>query len=64
MTAINYWYWLLMLLIISMPIPIGKILRKTGRSPWWALLYFIPIFNILALWVWAFGRGPRMEKTD
>ena len=39
--------------------PTIKILRRTGYSEWWALLLYVPIFNIVALWLFAYGRWPK-----
>jgi hypothetical protein len=30
------------------------VLKRTGHSPWWALLCFIPVAALLGLWVMAF----------
>ncbi|CAN5353662.1 hypothetical protein BH10PSE17_BH10PSE17_26310 [soil metagenome] len=38
--------------------PIWMILVKSGHRGAWALLFFVPIVNILALWVFAFRRWP------
>jgi len=35
--------------------PIGVILRGLGYSPFWAVLTFVPIINIIALWIVAFS---------
>lgn len=35
-------------------IPAGVVLKRTGHSPWWALLCFIPIAALVGLWVLAF----------
>ncbi|HUO03050.1 MAG TPA: hypothetical protein VMU31_09740 [Rhizomicrobium sp.] len=35
-------------------IPAGLVLKRTGHSPWWALLCFIPVAALLGLWVMAF----------
>jgi uncharacterized membrane protein YhaH (DUF805 family) len=37
-------------------IPAGIVLRRTGHSPWWALLCFVPIAAMLGLWVMALTR--------
>ena len=39
--------------------PVIKILRRTGYSEWWSLLLFVPVLNIVALWVFAYGRWPK-----
>jgi uncharacterized membrane protein YhaH (DUF805 family) len=40
--------------------PVIKILRRTGYSEWWALLLFAPGVNIIALWLFAYGRWPKL----
>ncbi len=56
---------LLHLMIVSglvevlVAIPVGLILRRTGLSPWWALLCFVPVAALLGLWLLAFMRWPR-----
>jgi hypothetical protein len=35
-------------------VPAGMVLKRTGHSPWWALLCFIPVAALLGLWVMAF----------
>lgn len=39
--------------------PIIKILRRTGYSEWWALLLYVPVFNLVGLWLFAYGRWPK-----
>lgn len=36
-------------------IPAAIVLKRIGRSPWWALLCFVPIAAMLGLWVLALG---------
>jgi hypothetical protein len=40
--------------------PIARILRRAGKSQWWAL--FVPVINIVGLWVFAWARWPS-EQT-
>lgn len=47
--------------------PLGRILRRTGHSGYWALLSFIPFINIVATWIWAYKswdteKYPRIDK--
>jgi hypothetical protein len=35
-------------------VPAAMVLKRTGHSPWWALLCFIPVAALLGLWVMAF----------
>ena len=44
--------------------PIGVILRRLGYSPFWAALTFVPIVNIIALWVVALADAdPKGQET-
>lgn len=44
--------------------PIGVILRRLGYSPFWAILTFVPVVNIIALWVAAFSNAnPKGQET-
>ena len=40
-------------------IPAGMILKRMGFSSWWALLCFVPVVALLALWLLAFVKWPR-----
>lgn len=37
----------------------AMVLRKAGFSPWWALLFLVPVFYIVGLWAFAFARWPQ-----
>ena len=45
-------------------IPGAIVLKRTGHSPWWALLCFIPIAALLGLWVLAFTSWPARSATE
>jgi hypothetical protein len=36
-----------------------NILHRAGRSRWWTILAFIPLLNLIGLWVFAFTRWPK-----
>ena len=38
-----------------------RVLHKVGRSGWWCLLLFVPVVNIVMVWVFAFARWPALE---
>lgn len=42
-------------------IPTAQILRRVGRSPWWALTLLFPIAILPMIWVLAFIRWPAFE---
>ena len=45
-------------------IPTAKILRRTGHSGWWSLLYLVPLLNIIALWVFASVKWPKVDGVQ
>jgi hypothetical protein len=59
-------HWLIVLLVLSMTlgvlIPIAKILRRMGFRSIWCLLYFVPIGNLIGLWLIAYIPWPATEK--
>jgi uncharacterized membrane protein YhaH (DUF805 family) len=62
MGSLSIWHWLIVLIVVTIPIPVAKLLHKTGRSGWWALLYFLPLLNIIFLWIWAFSADSLRES--
>ncbi len=52
------------LLLAIFLVPAVAILRRAGYSGWWALLCYVPLVNILALWIFAFARWPALERGN
>jgi len=46
-----------LLMIIVVGVPVANILHP--RSRWWTILVFIPLLNLIGLWVFAFTRWPK-----
>ena len=44
-------------------VPASTVLRKAGRSGWWALFFIVPVVNVVALWVFAYSRWPALGAT-
>ncbi|MSO94089.1 MAG: hypothetical protein EXQ86_11910 [Rhodospirillales bacterium] len=42
--------------------PVARILGRAGFSRWWVLLTFVPLVNIVALWVFAYTRWPSHDR--
>jgi hypothetical protein len=54
-----YWPWGgIVLFGLVFVLPCWQIVRKAGFSGAWALLAFVPLVNVIALWVFAFSRWP------
>lgn len=58
--SIVHWIILIVILLVYL-IPGIKILRKAGYSGWWIILLFIPVVNIIFLWVFAFADWPSLR---
>ena len=43
-------------------VPMWKLLKRTGHSPWMSLFALLPIVNIVLLYVFAFKSWPSEEK--
>ena len=42
-------------------IPLWRIMQHAGFSPWLSLLALVPVVNVIALWLFAFGRWPAVD---
>lgn len=62
--AFSIWHWLVLVVFfgIAWIIPAWMIVKKAGYSPAWSLLGFIPILNVLLLWVFAFIQWPSLKN--
>jgi hypothetical protein len=52
----------LTLYVLVLIVPAVKVLPRVGFSGWWSILIFVPLVNIIALWIFAFGRWPIDER--
>ena len=58
MGSFSIWHWIVVVVMLAPMFPMATILRKAGFSPWWALLYVVPIGNLIALFVFAYAKWP------
>jgi hypothetical protein len=62
MGGISIWYWLVVLVVALLIWAIvrifGRILSRAGYSRWWLLTMFVPVLNLVMLWVFAFANWP------
>jgi uncharacterized membrane protein YhaH (DUF805 family) len=42
-------------------VPILMIIRKAGYNGWWILILFVPLVNLIMLWVFAFASWPSLR---
>jgi hypothetical protein len=64
----HWWYWsvshwIVFIIFVALILyPIGRILGRLGFSPLWSVLTFIPIVNLIGLWVLALSNWPRRDQ--
>lgn len=64
MTGFGVVHWLFFVVMVAVVLyPVGRILGRIGLSPFWSLLSFIPVVNLIALWVLSFSEWP-LEKQN
>jgi hypothetical protein len=53
-----HWLWFIVMIALVV-YPAGRILSRMGFSPLWSIAMFIPVVNLVVLWVLAFTDWPR-----
>jgi len=56
--GISLWQLLIIIMAILYPFVIFRIVSKAGYRGWWALVIFVPVLNLIMLWVFAFAKWP------
>ena len=60
--GLSIWHILIVLIVLAIVIiPVARILRRTGFSPWLAILFVIPFVGWLMLWIFAYSRWPKVD---
>ena len=44
--------------VVVSVIALVRIVQRAGYNGWWALIMFVPVANLLALWYFGFGPWP------
>jgi hypothetical protein len=39
------------------------ILTRAGRSPYWAVFTVVPYFVVVAIWIFAFSKWPKLDEA-
>jgi|NitcycUWRROWE17A_1032939.scaffolds.fasta_scaffold00768_2 hypothetical protein len=45
-------------------IPVMQVLKRTGFSRAWVLILFVPLVNLVFLWIYAFTRWPVEGEAE
>ena len=56
--------FLALLLLVLLALPAFWVFRKAGWSGWWFLLLFVPIVNIVLIYVFAFSSWPIERRRE
>jgi hypothetical protein len=62
MGTFSIWHWLVIILLALPVWFFAKAVKKAGYSAWWALLGFVPIVNLVMLWVFAYAKWPSLPE--
>jgi predicted ABC-type exoprotein transport system permease subunit len=58
-------HWATFILVVALvAYPVGRILKRMGFSPLWAILAFLPLLNLLGLWILALNDWPRQPDNE
>ena len=61
----SFWHYLILLFFLLVyVIPVAMIVKKAGYSAWWCLVAFVPLLNIIMLWVFAFASWPNVREPQ
>jgi hypothetical protein len=44
--------------------PYSRVLSRLGFSPWLGVLVFVPVVNIIALWLFAYAKWPALREPS
>jgi hypothetical protein len=65
MGSLSIWHWIIVILVfVFYGVPTAKILGRAGHSKWWTIVFFAPLLNIIALWVFAYSRWPAVDDLS
>lgn len=64
MGGYGFGHWVFFVLMVVLLIyPVGRILGRMGLSPLWTIVAFIPLLNLIGLWVLAFADWPAQRGS-
>ncbi len=65
MGAFSIGHWVIVCLLLAvLGVPLWRIVKRTGMPAALSLLWFVPVANLVFLWVFAFARWPAVEQQQ
>ncbi len=65
MGSYGFAHWVMFAVMVAVVVyPLGRILGRIGLSPLWSVLAFIPLANLIGLWVLAFAEWPNKQTQS
>jgi O-antigen ligase len=53
---------MILVLLVLFGIPLWRIVKRTGLPPALSLLCFVPVANVIFVWVFAFIEWPALKQ--
>lgn len=64
MGSFSIWHWLVAFpVLIFLQIPAYWVIKRSGQSRLQFVLTFIPLINLVWLWIFAFGQWPSLKDN-
>jgi len=57
------WTSALLIYFLIFVLPVMQIIHKAGYSRAWVLIGFVPVVNLIFLWIFAFSRWPIENRV-
>jgi hypothetical protein len=57
----GFWHFVTIVALAATAVPVAVILDRAGLSKWWTIAFFLPLLNLVALWVFAFSHWPALD---
>ena len=65
MGSISIFHWIIFIALAYVYLaPMVRILQRTGYTGWWVLILFVPIANIVALWMFSRADWPGVIEKN
>lgn len=61
--SISHWLVVVVIALIvwAFVAVFGRVLARAGYSRWWLITMFVPLLNLIMLWVFAFAAWPALK---